>query len=370
MHDAERLIAIARRVDENAEAENIGQLFEADRLAFHLAPDRISALGAADDARLDAAVGEFLGELLFDLGNQLHVTIGKRREPRGDHLIRIRIEFAERQVVEFLAHLMHAHAAGKRRIDFQRLLGGAFARGFRHVVDGAHVVQTVGELDQQHANIVGNRQQKLAQVFRLLGFLGDQIELLELGQAFDQHADVGPEQLIDLGARGRGILDGVMQKRGGDRRVVQLEIGEDRRHFDRMREIRIAGRAPLIAMRLHGVDIGAVEQRLVGVRIVGFDPLDQIVLPHHLRLAGLGCLFGRLRRSGSRALQRGPGRGLLLHAREIGARRHHLKACLECAGLQDAKNCDTAHIPIDITTIRHSRKGLPCCLTKSPRQAW
>jgi hypothetical protein len=31
-------------------------------------------------------------------------------------------------------------------------------------------------------------------------------------------------------------------------------------------------------MRLHGVDIGAVEQRLVGGRIVTLDPLDQLVL--------------------------------------------------------------------------------------------
>ena len=212
----------------------------------------------------------------------------------ADHLVGFRIELAERQVLELLAHLMHAHAAGERRIDFQRLLGDAPARLGRHVVERAHVVQAVGELDQQHAHVVGDRQQQLAQVLRLLGFLGDEVELLQLGQALDQRADVGAEQAVDLGAGGRGVLDGVVQQRGGDGGVVELEVGEDRRDFERMGEIRIARGALLLAMRLHGVDIGAVEQRLVGVRIVAAHPLDQVVLPHHRRLAGLRRLFNDL----------------------------------------------------------------------------
>ena len=114
----------------------------------------------------------------------------QRVEALGDHLIGFRIELAERQVLELLAHLVHAHAAGERRIDVERLLGDAPARLRRHVRERAHVVQAVGELDQQHPHVVGDRQQELAQVLRLLGLLGDQVELLELGQALDQRADV------------------------------------------------------------------------------------------------------------------------------------------------------------------------------------
>ena len=107
----------------------------------------------------------------------------------------------------------------------------------------------------------------------------------ELGQALDQRADVLAEHLVDLGAGGGGILDGVVQQRRGDGGVVELEVGQDRRDFERMGEIGVAGGALLLAMRLHGVDIGAVEQRLVGVGVVAAHPLDQVVLPHHLRLA-------------------------------------------------------------------------------------
>ena len=154
------------------------------------------------------------------------------------------------------------------------------------MVERAHVVQPVGELDQQHAHVLGNRQQQLAQVLRLLGLLRDQVELLQLGQALDQLADIRAEQLVDLLAGRRGVLDRVVQQRDGDRRLVEMHVGEDRRDFERMREIGIAGSAPLVAMLLHGIDIGLVEQRLVDVGLVALNALDKLVLTHHGRSPG------------------------------------------------------------------------------------
>src|SRR6185437_7336943 len=58
--------------------------------------------------------------------------------------------------------------------------------------------------------------------------------------------------------------------------------GQDGRDLQRMSEIGIARGALLAAVRLHREHIGAIEQILVGVRIVAADPLDQFVLPHHL----------------------------------------------------------------------------------------
>ena len=224
------------------------------------------------------------------------------------HPVGLRIELAERQVLQLLAHLVHADAAGERRVDVDRLLGAAPARLRRHVVERAHVVQAVGELDQQHAHVLGDREQELAQVLGLLGLARDEVEPLELGEALDQAADVLAEQLVDLGAGRLGVLDRVVQQRRHDGGVVELEVGEDRRDLERMGEIGIARGAQLLAMRLHGVDIGAVEQLLVGVRIVFADPLDQLVLPHHLRLglrgaagsAGFGAIW-RPRSAGARA---------------------------------------------------------------------
>ncbi len=141
-------------------------------------------------------------------------------------------------------------------------------------------MQAIGELDQEHADVVGNGEQELAQVLRLLGLARDELQPFQFGQALDQRADLVTEDLVDLGACRLGVLDGVVQQRRHDGGVIELERGEDRGDLERMREIRIAGGAGLRAMRLHGIDIGAVEQVFVGIRVVGADALDKVILPH------------------------------------------------------------------------------------------
>ena len=321
VHDAERAVAGFDIRHHDAEAVDVGQLFEADRFALHLGPDRKRLLAAAIDARGDAVLLQILGELAFDLADQIAVALGQRIQPLHHHRIGFRIERMEREILELLAHLLHAHAAGERRIDVQRLLGDAAARGVRHEFQRAHVVQAVGELDQQHADVVGDRQQKLAQVLGLLGLARDQLQPLQLGEPFDQRADLVAEDIVDLGARRLGILDGVVQQGSDDGGVIELEVGQDRRDFERMREIGIAGRARLRAVRLHGVDIGAVEQVFVGIGIIRADALDQIVLPHHARARRFG-LFRHRRRRRDRDLV---GRGLHLPGAAAPI-RHHITA--------------------------------------------
>ena len=164
---------------------------------------------------------------------------------------------------------------------------------------------------------------KLAQVFRLLRLLGDEIELFQLGQPLDQNADVAAEQAVDLGASGIGILDRVVQQRRRDGRVVELQIGEDRSDLQRVGEIGIARRPLLLAMRAHGIDVRAVEQILVGGRVVLLDPVDQLELPHHLRLAALWRRLDVLRHEIWGARDRDPQPGLVLHPRQIDRRARH-----------------------------------------------
>ena len=71
---------------------------------------------------------------------------------------------AEGKILELVAHALHAHAPGERRIDLHRLLGDARALLLRHELDGAHVVQAVGELDEEHADVLGDGEQQLSQV--------------------------------------------------------------------------------------------------------------------------------------------------------------------------------------------------------------
>ena len=90
----------------------------------------------------------------------------------------------------------------------------------------------------------------------------------------------GPK-LVDLGPRRGGVFDRVVSRAAAIVASSSLRSVKIAATLERVGKVRVAGGALLLAVRLHGVDIGAVEQRLVGVRVVAAHPLDQIVLPHH-----------------------------------------------------------------------------------------
>ena len=119
-------------------------------------------------------------------------------------------------------------------------------------------------MTKQHADVAGDGQHQLAEILRLLGALGKKFQLGELGDAVDQTGDLVAEILLDVVIGDQRVLDRVVQQRGDDGGDIELELGQDGGHFQGMGEIGIARGAELLAMRRHGIDIGLVEQRLVG----------------------------------------------------------------------------------------------------------
>jgi hypothetical protein len=85
-------------------------------------------------------IGQLLRQLLLNLCNQVLVTLGKRVQSGRNHAISFGIQFAEREILELLPHLVHAHAASKRSVNFERLVGHASPGFGRHEADRAHVV--------------------------------------------------------------------------------------------------------------------------------------------------------------------------------------------------------------------------------------
>src|SRR5262245_56452086 len=81
MYRAERAVAGFGILHHDAKGIDVGKLFEADRLALHLGPDRERLLAAAIDPRGDAVLLHLRGELAFDLADQIAVALGQRIEP-------------------------------------------------------------------------------------------------------------------------------------------------------------------------------------------------------------------------------------------------------------------------------------------------
>ena len=148
----------------------------------------------------------------------------------------------------------------------------------------------------KHADVVAQREQEFAQVLGGAFVLRLSFDLAELGHAVDQARHVLAEQLLDLLRGGERILDRIVEDGGDDRLVVELQIGEDPGDFDRMAEIGVARRPHLRAVRLHREDVGAVDQPLVRVGIVGANLLDQFILSQHVPKMGRRNAFVQARK--------------------------------------------------------------------------
>ena len=200
----------------------------------------------------------------------------------GDRGVGVGLELLERQRLHLVHDLVHADPLGERGVDIHRLAGDPAALVLVwHVVERAHVVQPVGELDQQHADVVGQSEQELAQILGRALVLGLGLDLRQLGHPVDQPRDVLAEQLLDLLGRRERVLDRVVEDRGDDRLVVELEVGEDPGDLDRVAEIGVAAGPHLGAVGLHREDVGAVDQPLVGIGVIGANLLDQFILAQH-----------------------------------------------------------------------------------------
>ncbi len=93
--------------------------------------------------------------------------------------------------------------------------------------------------------------------------------------------DILAEEFVDFGARRRRVLDRVVQQSDRDGRFIEVHFGENGGDFERVGNIGIAAGPLLLAMLLHGVDIGLVQKGFVDIGLVFLNALNELVLAHH-----------------------------------------------------------------------------------------
>jgi hypothetical protein len=150
---------------------------------------------------------------------------------------------AEGQFLQFAVERVEAEPVGDRRVDVRAFRGDAAPLFGAHRVQRLHVVQAVGELDQDHAHVARHGQQHLAEVLRL-GFLEALVlDAVELGDAIDQFGGDLAEALGDLLLGDRRVFHHVVQQRGDQRVRVEMPAGQGFRHRQRMGDVGLAADA-------------------------------------------------------------------------------------------------------------------------------
>ncbi len=225
-------------------------------------------LGPAGDLGLDAD----LPELVLEERDQ-RIDLGLALEPALGHAahqfqVVLGLHHPERQVLELGLDLGHAEPVGEGGVDVKRLLGDLLGLFGRQVVERAHVVQAVRELDHQDPKVVGHGHDHLAEVLRLPLLARGEGELADLGDAVDELGDLRPEFPRQVVLGGPGILEDVVQEPRRDRGHVHLEVHEEPGDLQRMGEVGLAGGALLSLVAHLGEAVGTVHQLQVGARLV------------------------------------------------------------------------------------------------------
>mmetsp|Transcript_26213 Transcript_26213/g.70826 ORF Transcript_26213/g.70826 Transcript_26213/m.70826 type:complete len:292 (-) Transcript_26213:230-1105(-) len=143
-------------------------------------------------------------------------------------------ECGEAQLPEFVLEGLDAQRAREGHKHVKRLRGNLALLVHRHVLEGAHVVQPVGQLDHDDAPVLGHREEHGARVHAL-------VELLVASRVHFAHFGVSLHNACHLVAKTRAdvvdghvlaVLHGVVEEARDDRCCVHAEAGEDERHLN------------------------------------------------------------------------------------------------------------------------------------------
>ena len=122
------------------------------------------------------------------------------------------------------------------------------------VLDGPHVVQPVGDLHDHDPHILGHREQHLAHGLGVHGALaagcGRRGDVVDLGGALYEVRDVDVEAANELLAADVAVLHDVVEQGGLDGVRVHVQLGDEARYGDGVRDVRLTGAAELLAVTL------------------------------------------------------------------------------------------------------------------------
>ena len=222
--NTQNVIAVGHRVHDDPEGEQIIHIIQGLVLGVHLAIDGIGVLHAAIDIAVDMGLLQALGDLVVDGGHEAVVLRGLLVQRVHDLPVADGVQVFQGQVLQLPLHFLHAQPVGNGRIDLQSLKGLLLLLFRSLVLHGAHIVQPVGDLDEDDPDVLGHGQQHFAQIFHLLLGLGGIVDPGQLADPLHQVRHRRGELLGDVLVGGGGVLNGVVEQGRLDGLGVQVQL--------------------------------------------------------------------------------------------------------------------------------------------------
>ena len=157
----------------------------------------------------------------------------------------LRLQVLESEILQLGLDAGHTKPVGERGVDLARLGGDPYPLLRRQRIERPHVVEPVGQLDDDDPRILGDRQQQLAVVLDLLLRRGAEGEAGDLGEAVHQPRHFGTEFPGDVLGTDVRVFDHVVQQGRADRGGVEELFHQSLGDGDRMLN-EVLARHPLL----------------------------------------------------------------------------------------------------------------------------
>ena len=157
------------------------------------------------------------------------------------------------EIFHFDTDAVETQPVRNRRIDVQGFTGNAAALVGAQRPKCPHVMQTVSELDQNHANVFRHGHGHLLEIFGLLLLFVFKMDVRQFGDTIHQIR----HHIAKLGGQRRlgnaCVLDHIVQHGRHQALVIQVHVGEDAGDCQRMNNVGFTTAPTLAVMGLLGV---------------------------------------------------------------------------------------------------------------------
>ena len=277
VNQPEGVVAFRDVAHQHADGEEVVDLLKRLAALPHFLVDRPEVLGPAGDLEPGEAGGtKLLRERNAQPLDRLLALALLGLDLARQRVIVLGLEELQGEVLELGLHAGHAEPMGQRRIDLARLERDAAPLLRIQVLERPHVVQAVGELDDDDPGVLRDREEELAVVLGLLLDRRAERQRRELREPVHQLGHFGTERAPDVVDRDVRILHHVVQQGGGDADRVHLLLGEDGGDRDRVRHVVVPRLTLLAPVRLGAHAVRARQQIEIEPVVLPRDRLRQL----------------------------------------------------------------------------------------------
>lgn len=156
----------------DTDRKTVIHLVEAHPLVDHLFVDGVDGLVAPGDGVVQVFAVQHILDLGDKTGNVRLLRLIRLAQQPDDVLVGLRLGVFEREVLHLRFDVVQPQPVRQRSVDVECFRSDLLLFLADHRPHGLHVVQAVGQFDQDHADVVGDGDEHLAEIFRLNAHVG------------------------------------------------------------------------------------------------------------------------------------------------------------------------------------------------------